>query len=309
VGLVTSASKVDDKSFNQSAWEGVQRAQKELGATVQFIESADPKDYNKNISTFANDKYDVIVTVGFALAEATRAAAAQFPAVKFIGVDQVQTPGDGKPNVVGLIFPEDQAGFMVGALAAMMSKSGKIGAVLATDAVPPVWRFGEGYRAGARHAKPDIELHVVYHSDVGFEMTFTDPEWGKTTAISMIDKGVDVIFGAGGKTGNGALLGAAAMNVYAIGVDTDQYYTMPEAQKVLLSSAMKLIKDGAFDLIKLDREGKLPSGNFLGKVGYAPLHDVDAKVPADVKAKMEAIQRDVLGGAIKIDVPPTKPGQ
>ncbi|WP_433930367.1 BMP family lipoprotein [Sorangium cellulosum] len=309
VGLVTDMGKIDDKSFNQSAWEALQRAQKELGATTQYIETTDPKDYPKNIATFAEEKYDVVVTSGFGLTEATHAAAAQFTGVKFIGIDQFQGPGAEKPNVVGLIFPEDHGGFLVGALAAMMTKSGKVGAVLATDAVPPVWRFGEGFRAGARHVKPDVELSVVYHNDVGFDKTFTDPEWGKTTAVSMIDKGVDIVFGGGGKTGNGALLGAATKNAYAIGVDTDQYYTVPEAQKVLLSSAVKLISDGAFDLIKMAKEGKLPSGNFTGKSGYAPYHDLDGKVPAEVKAKMEELRKALLDGTLKTGVPPTKPGQ
>jgi len=244
VGLVTDVGKIDDKSFNQSTWEGVKQAEKELGAKVQYIETTDSKDYDKNIATFADAKYDVIVTVGFALSEATIAAAKKYPDIKFIGVDQFQS--ETIPNLAGLVFPEDQSGFLVGALAAMMTKTKKIGAVLGTDAVPPVWRFGEGYRAGAAYVDPTVEVTVVYHNDVGFDKTFTDPEWGKTTALSMIDKGVDIIFGAGGKTGNGALLGAAEKGVYAIGVDTDQYYTVPEAQKVLLSSAMKLLTPGTF---------------------------------------------------------------
>ncbi|XYH96562.1 BMP family lipoprotein [Sorangium sp. So ce1128] len=309
VGLVTDMGKIDDKSFNQSAWEAIQRAQKELGATTQYIETTDPKDYPKNIATFAEEKYDVVVTSGFGLAEATHGAAAQFTSTRFIGIDQFQAPGAEKPNVVGLVFPEDHGGFLVGALAAMMTRSGKIGAVLATDAVPPVWRFGEGFRAGARHVKPDIEISVVYHNDVGFDKTFTDPEWGKTTAVSMIDKGVDIVFGGGGKTGNGALLGAATKNAHAIGVDTDQYYTVPEAQKVILSSAVKLITEGAFDLIKLAKEGKLPSGNYQGKSGYAPYHDLDSKVPAEVKAKMEELRKALLDGTLKTNVPPAKPGQ
>lgn len=305
VGLVTDVGKIDDKSFNQSTWEGVKQAEKDLGAVVQYIETTDSKDYAKNISTFADAKYDVIVTVGFALGEATTAAAKQYPDVKFIGVDQTQA--EVLPNLAGLIFPEDQAGFLVGALAGMMTKTGKIGAVLGTDVVPAVWRFGEGYRAGALYVKPDVEINVVYHSDVGFDKTFSDPEWGKTTAISMIDKGSDIIFGAGGKTGNGALLGAAEKGVYAIGVDTDQYYTVPEAQKVLLSSAFKLLTPGTFDLIKAAKDGKFPSGDYMGKAGYAPFHDLDSQVPAEVKAKMEEIAKALIDGTLKTNVAPTKP--
>jgi len=164
VGLVTDVGKINDKSFNQSSWEGVQRAQSELGATVQYIETADAKDYAKNIATFGDAGYDAIVTVGFNLGEATVAAAATYPDIKFIGVDQFQAwqfdddASNDVPNVAGLGFPEDNAGFLVGALAAMMSKSNKIGAVCGTDAVPPVWRFGEGYRAGAKATKADINV-------------------------------------------------------------------------------------------------------------------------------------------------------
>ena len=307
IGFVSDVGKIDDKSFNQSTWEGVKKAETDLGAIVQYIETTDSKDYAKNIATFADAKYDVIVTVGFALQEATIAAAKQYTDIKFIGVDQAQ--GETiTPNVVGLVFPEDQAGYLVGALAAQMSKSGKIGAVLGTDVVPAVWRFGEGYRAGALAINPAIEINVVYHSDVGFDKTFSDPEWGKTTAISMIDKGVDVIFGAGGKTGNGALLGAAEKGVYAIGVDTDQYFTVPEAQKVLLSSAMKDLTNGTFTLLSGIKDGKFTAGDFLGTATFAPYHDLDSTVPAEVKAKMDEIQKGLLDGSIKTNVSATKPG-
>jgi basic membrane protein A len=304
VGLVTDVGKIDDKSFNQSAWEGVKLAE-ELGATVQYIETTDAKDYDKNIATFADEGYDVIVTVGFALAEATAAAAAKYPDVDFIGVDQFQA--EAIANVAGLNFPEDQAGFLVGALAALMSETGKIGAVCGTDAVPPVWRFGEGYRAGAAYIDPAVEVNVVYHSDVGFDKTFVDPEWGAATANSMIDKGVDTIFGCGGKTGNGAVTAAAQAGKYGIGVDTDQYLTLPEAAPRMLSSAMKMITPGVYDLIKLSNDGALPAGNYFGAAGYAPYHDLDGEVPADVKAKMEEINAALLDGSLQTNVPPVKP--
>ena len=309
VGLVTDVGKINDKSFNQSAWEGVQRAEKELGATVQYIETADAKDYAKNMATFADAGYDVIVTVGFNLGEATVAAAGTYPNVKFIGVDQFQSADT--PGVAGLSFPEDNAGFLVGALASMMSKSNKIGAVCGTDAVPPVWRFGEGYKAGAAYADgmkgTTTEVFVVYHSDVGFDKTFTDPEWGASTAQSMMDQGADAIFGCGGITGNGAITKAAQSGAYAIGVDTDQYLTLPEAAPRMLSSAMKLITPGVFELIQLAKDGKFPVGNYYGDAGYAPFHDLDSEVPADVKSEMEKIAAGLLDGSIKTNVPPVKP--
>jgi basic membrane protein A len=305
VGVVTDVGKIDDKSFNQSAWEGVKLAEKDLGAIVQYIETTDAKDYDKNIATFADENYDVVVTVGFALGEATVAAAGKYPNTKFIGVDQFQ--GAVTPGLAGLNFPEDQAGFLVGALAAQMTTTDKIGGVFATDAVPPVWRFGEGYRAGAQYVNPDIEIFVVYHSDVGFDKTFTDPEWGAATSKSMIEKGADIIFGGGGKTGNGAVIGAVEAGALAIGVDTDQYFTLPEAQKGLLSSAMKLITPGVFDLIKLAKDGAFPDGNYFGKAGFAPYHDLDATVPAEVKAKMDEISAMLLDGSLLTNVAPVKP--
>ena len=309
VGLVTDVGKINDKSFNQSAWEGVQKAEKELGAVVQYIETADPKDYDKNIVTFADEGYDVIVTVGFGMGEATIKAAGTYPNIKFIGVDQFQAADT--PGVVGLNFPEDNAGFLVGALAAMMSKTNHIGAVCGTDAVPPVWRFGEGYKAGAAYADgmkgTTTTVDVVYHSDVGFDKTFTDPEWGAQTAKSMMDQGADAIFGCGGITGNGAITAAAQAGAYAIGVDTDQYLTLPEAAPRMLSSAMKLITPGVFDLVKAAKEGSFPVGNFFGAAGYAPFHDLDGEVPADVKAEMEKINAGLLDGSIKTNVPPVKP--
>ncbi len=317
VGLVTDVGKINDKSFNQSAWEGVQRAEAELGAVVQYIETVDAKDYDKNIGTFGEAGYDVIVTVGFALGEATVANAARYPNTKFIGVDQFQAwqfdddASNDVPNVAGLGFPEDQAGFLVGALAAMMSESHKIGAVCGTDVVPPVWRFGEGYKAGAAYADgmmgTTTEVFVVYHSDVGFDKTFTDPEWGAQTANSMMDQGADAIFGCGGITGNGAITAAAQAGAFAIGVDSDQYLTLPEAAPRMLSSAMKLIVPGVFDQIKAVQDGAFVNGNVLGQAGYAPYHDLDGEVPAEVKAAMEKLNADLLSGAVVTNVPPVKP--
>ncbi|MCX6056745.1 MAG: BMP family ABC transporter substrate-binding protein, partial [Chloroflexi bacterium] len=245
-------------------------------------------------------------TVGFALGEATAAAAATYPNVRFIGVDQDQFAGT-VAGVTGLVFPEDNAGFLVGALAAQMSKSGTIGGVFATDLVPPVWRFGEGYRAGALYINPDINILVVYHSDVGFDKTFTDPEWAATTTNSMIDNGADVIFGGGGKTGNGAVVAAAQKGIYAIGVDTDQYLTLPEAAPRILSSAMKLIVPGVSGLVAASKGGTIVDGNFYGEAAYAPFHDLDKDVSAEIKAKMVEISAGLLDGSIKTGVAPVKP--
>lgn len=307
VGLVTDIGKINDKSFNQSAWEGVQQAQKELGIQAQYIETANSKDYPKNIAAFGDVNYDVIVTVGYSLRDATSEAAAIYPDTDFIGVDQFQA--EPVAGVAGLNFPEDQAGFLVGALAAMMSKNHKVGAVCGTDAVPAIWRFGEGYKAGAAYVdtarETSTEVYVIYHSDD--DNAFIDPEWGAETANSMITQGADVIFGCGNLTGNGALIAAAQADAYVIGIDSDQYLTLPEAAPRMLSSATKLITPGVVELIKLSRDGAFPSGNYYGHVGYAPFHDLENEVPADVKTEMETIKAGLLDGLIKTDVRPMKP--
>jgi basic membrane protein A len=150
IGLVTDVGKVDDKSFNQSAWEGVQQAGEGMGGTFDFIETQDSNDYATNIGTFVDQGYDVIVTVGFALGEATATAATENPDTSFIGVDQFQ--GETIPNLTGLIFNEDKAGFLAGALAGLLTESGQVAAVLGTDLVPPVVAYGEGCN---RHARGD----------------------------------------------------------------------------------------------------------------------------------------------------------
>jgi len=313
-GLVTDVGKIDDKSFNESSWNALNNVQKSIFSEIKYIVSVDPKDYAKNIATFADDGYDVIVVSGFALGQATLEAAQKYPNVKFIGVDidvealAAQAGVEVPQNMAGLVFEEDKAGYLAGALAGLMTKSNVIGAVLGTDLVPPVWRFGEGYKAGAKAVNDKVEVIVVYHSDVGFDKTFDDPEWGKTTALSMIDKGADFIFGAGGKTGNGALYACAETNkCYAIGVDQDQYYSVPEAQKVLITSAMKLITPGVEDLIKQAVRGTFKGGNFKGSVGLAPFHDLESVVSQEVKDKLAEIDKGLKDGSIQTGVSPAKP--
>jgi len=297
VGLVTDVGEIDDKSFNQSAWEGVQQAEKDLGALVKYVETKDAKDYGANIALFADKKYDVIVTVGFALGAATAEAAAKYPDVKFIGVDAFQSE-PFLPNVVGLVFHEDQSGFLAGALAGMMTKTGTIAAVLGTNLVPPVQAFKVGYEKGAAYVKPDVKVIATYHPG-GLDVAFTDPEWGATTAKQALDNGADVVFGAGGKTGNGALIEVAgSAGKYCIGVDSDQWETVPEAHSCLISSAMKLITPGVIELITMAKDGNFPSGNYYGAAGLAPFHDFDSQIPTEVKDKLAEIDKALKDGSL-----------
>ena len=306
VGLVTDGGKITDQAFNQAAWEGLQLAKNKLDAKVDYIETADWKDYYKNITAFADVNYDVIVTVGFSLTEATTRAAKEYPDLYFVGVDQTQ-PEETLLNLTGLIFPEDQAGFLAGVLAAQLTKSGKIGGVFASDGFTYIWRLGEGYRAGAQYIKPELEVSLSYHNDASPSTTFSDPEWGATTALALIEQGVDIIFSAGEKTAQGALIGAAQAGALGIGADFDQYYALPEAQKGLVTSVVKLVTPGVFNLIKAAKEGTFPGGNFTGQVNYAPFHALKDLVSDEVKAKLNEVRAALLNGSLKTNVPATKP--
>ncbi|MEP7286077.1 MAG: BMP family ABC transporter substrate-binding protein [Chloroflexota bacterium] len=302
IGVVTDVGQIDDRSFNQSAWEGAEAAAKDLGGTAKYLVPSGPEDYAGNIQAFADQGYNVIVTVGFALGDATAAAAAKYPKIKFIAVDAFQ--GTETANVTGLIFPEDQSGFLAGVLAARLTKTGTIAAVLGTDQVPPVVRFKEGYEAGAKYTKPDIKIISTYYPG-GLDKAFNDPAWGATTAGQAMDSGADIVFGAGGKTGNGALQEVAKRTtkdkpLYCIGVDTDQWLTLPEAHPCLVSSAQKLIVPGVSGLIKQAADGTIKGGNFVGTVALAPFHDLTSAVPADVAKELESLKADLDSGAIKL---------
>jgi basic membrane protein A len=297
IGLVTDVGRVDDKSFNQSAWEGAQQAAEALGAAeVNYVETTNATDYAANIDLFAGQGYDIIVTVGFAMGEATAAAAATYPDIDFIGVDQFQA--ETVANLTGLIFNEDKAGYLAGVLAASLSESGTIASVLGTDLVPPVVAFNEGYQNGAMSVNPDINIIATYHPG-GLDVAFTDPEWGATTAQQAIDQGADVVFGAGGQTGNGALIQTAGNEgLWCIGVDTDQWETVPEAHPCLVSSAMKLITPGVVDLATASVNGEFPGGNFFGAVGLADFHDHADAVPQEIKDLLDETNAGLLDGSI-----------
>ncbi len=305
IGLVTDVGRVNDRSFNQSAWDGVVQAATALGLTegdgFKYIETQDSKDYADNIQQFVDADFNVVVTVGFALGEATTKAATENPDIYFIGVDQFQ--GEALPNLTGLVLNEDQSGFLAGALAAQLSKTGTIAAVLGTDLVPPVVAFGQGYELGAKYINPEIKLISTFHPGE-ISQAFVDPEWGAATAKQALDQKADVIFGAGGSTGNGALEEVAAApgagtDVFCIGVDSDQWETLPAAHPCLVSSAMKLITPSVVDLVNLyAADGTMTSGNYFGGAGLAPFHDFEEKIPQEVKDKLAEIAAGLADGSL-----------
>jgi basic membrane protein A and related proteins len=305
IGLVTDTGKVDDKSFNQSAHEGAMAAAKETNAFYKYIETQDAKDYAANMAQFTNKKYDVVVTVGFLMTDATVAAAAGTPTTRFIGVDQGYDPAAvTSKNVTGLIFPEDQAGYGAGYLAGLMTKTNKLGQVLGLE-IPPVQKFAKGFEAGAKAANPAVTVATVYHPAA--DNAFNDPVWGAGEAKKQLSQGADIIFGAGGNTGNGALqevakTSGAGTDKFCIGVDTDQWETVPAARPCLITSAMKLITEGVTDTVVTAKDGDFAELQTLGKAGLAPFHDFESVVQAEVKAKVDEVVKQMEAGTLQTGV-------
>ena len=304
IGLVTDTGKVDDKSFNQSAHEGAVAAAEELGGFYKYVETQDAKDYAPNMAQFTNKGYDVIVTVGFLMTDATLAAAEGSPDTKFIGVDQGYPEDTALKNVTGLVFPEDQAGYGAGYLAGLMTKTNKLGQVLGLE-IPPVQKYAKGFEAGAKAANPEVSVTTVYHP--AGDNAFNDPVWGAGEAKKMLAQKADIIFGAGGNTGNGALQevaksSGAGESTFCIGVDLDQWDTVPAAQPCLVTSAMKLITKGVTDTIKAGKDGEFEGLQTLGQAGLAPYHDFDSVVPEDVKTKVSDIVTQMEAGTLKTGV-------
>jgi len=309
VGLVTGFGKIDDGSLDQLAWDGLQQAGHDLGARVSYIQSVSTNDIEKNIETFARAGYDVIVTVGYEQKKVTIAEAKKYPSTDFIGVDQPQDPDKTLPrNLAGLAFSEEQAGFMAGALAAQMTVSKKVGVVCGPSWFPPALGYSTGFKAGANYVSPAVAATITCHNDLAFNANMNDPIWDALTANAMIDNGVDVVFGAAGLYNqNSALSTAAKRKVYAIGVEVDQYQTLGDARKTLLSSVVKQVAAGVFDLIKSAKQGTFQGGEFLGQVAYAPLHDLADRVPARVKSKMKQIQKKLADGTLDPENPNATP--
>ncbi len=300
VGLVTDVGKVDDKTFNQFAHEGMMRAAEEFGFEAKYIETLQPTDYDKNIQTFAEEGFDMIVTVGFMITDATYKMAGQYPDIKFAGVDQFYA--EPLDNTMGLLFAEDQSGFVAGALAAMMSETGVIGIVCGME-IPPVIKFRKGYENGARYIDPGLKVLGVYID------SFVAPDRGKAAAEAMIADGADVIFGAGGPTGSGGIVAAMEKGVYGIGVDQDEYYTTMGGGPApnLLTSAMKRVDNAVYSAIKAFAEDTFKGGHYMNNasnegIGYAPFHDAADRVSKDVKARLDETLEKLADGSLETGV-------
>jgi len=296
IGLVTDIGQLEDKSFNEFSWKGVQDGAKAVGGTAQAIVTKDIADYKQNIQQFVDQKYDVIVTVGFLISTDTLNAAKANPSIQFFGVDQF-IPDPVPANYQGLLFNEAQAGYLAGIVAGTITKSGKIGAVGGRSDVPPVVNYIKGYENGAKSVKSTVTVSINYVED------FNAPDKGEASAKTMIGQGVDVLFQVAGLTGAGVLRAACNAKVYGIGVDVDQYLSLPDSAACIITSAEKHLQNATRDAIKRFKDKGKQTGNFTNDatndgVGASPIRNLNP-VPAGLTDKLTQATNDMKSGKLK----------
>lgn len=304
VGMVSDIGGIDDGSFNENTWAGLQMAQEQLGVQAQFIESSAQADYEKNITELAEQEYDLIITVGFLLGDATAKMAEAYPDTNFAIVDFAYDPPI--PNVAGIVFDTDEAAFPIGYLAAawadMQDPADPAVGYVAGMQIPTVEIFIVGYEGGVNYYNEQKGKNVgfsgVYVGD------FEAADQGKIVGNSLIDEGADVIFGVGGKTGNGGLAAAKERGKWGVGVDVDQYNTLPNERDILLTSTMKRLDNAVFSVIESVLNDEFPGGGVYvgtlenGGVGLAPFHDFENEIPDELKQEIDAIIEGIKSGEI-----------
>lgn len=323
--LVTDLGRVNDKTFNQFAHEGALAAEEDFDLEYKFIETQAEVDYSPNINTCVEEGFEVVVTVGFLIADATWEAAVANPDVYFIGVDQFvadRTDEEGNvveeapANYVGIQFREDQAGFLVGALAALVANEYEIDTIAGVYGIdiPPVVKYRNGFEQGATYINPDWEpgtnMLGVYIDD------FLAPDRGASAAEQFIGEGAGVIFGAGGPTGTGGIQAAARQGVWVIGVDQDEWGTTfgegeTEGAEYIISSALKRVDVGVYDMVAALAEGDMdafPGGSIYilsvenGGITFAPKHDAD--IPDAIYEQVAEIEAMLAAGELETGVDP-----
>ena len=322
IGLVTDVGSLDDKNFNQYSWEGAQDGATKVGGTPQAATSKVSADIGRNIQSFVDQKYNIIVTVGFAAGADTIKAAKANPTIKFIGVDQapcvdgsrrsrrdVRLRGrrrNAPAEPPGIGWKEQQPGYLAGIVAASISESGTIAAVGGTDSVPAVPNYIAGYKAGAESVNSGIEVVIDYVSPAPDAAAFADAPGGKAFALRMLadNPDIDVFFQVAGLTGNGVLQAACEKNLKAIGVDVDQFVSAPDTAACTVVSAEKKLKKNVSDAIVRikngqDKGGALKLGIDTDDVGLSSFHDFEAEITAETKAALDKAVADMKAGTLK----------
>jgi basic membrane protein A len=309
VGIVFDLGGRGDKSFNDGAYLGAERAARELGARVRFVEPGEGSDREAGLRLLAAEGMDLVIGVGFIFTDDLSQLAQEYPGVAFAGVDYaVAIDQAGRPiappsNLAALKFREEQGSYLVGALAALAGKSKKVGFVGGMDS-PLIHKFEAGYRAGVLAVCPDCEV-IAQYAGVTPE-AFRNPGRGKELALSQFQSGVNVIFHASGSTGLGVFEAARAQGRFGIGVDADQYN---EAPGFVLTSMVKRVDNAVFESIRRVKDGTFTGGIFnfgLEQDGVAYVYDEHnrALIPDAVRARIEALRQDIIAG--RITVPSTR---
>ena len=294
IGLVTDVGGVNDQSFNQSAWMGLQKFGQESGNDVQYIESKNESEYMPNVETFLDQGRGLIWGVGFMLGDTIEQAGKDNPDTQFAIIDYAYEAADvPNKNVTGVVFAAEQCSFLVGYIAGKMTKTGTVGHINGISS-PTMESFAVGYYAGVLTAKPDAKILGQYSGH------FDDPAAGKNIANQYFSQGADIIYSAAGSTGNGAIEAAKEKKLWAIGVDQDQNFLAPDA---VLTSALKRVDNAVYDVSKKFADGSLVGGETLrydlsnDGVGYATTGDF---IPADIIAEVEDIKAKIISGEIKV---------
>jgi basic membrane protein A len=295
VGLVLDRGGKDDKSFNSSAYEGATQAKNKLGIFLKYVEAADDNAFEPMLRAFAQREFDLIIGVGFAQKEAIKKVAAQFPNRHFAIVDsEVEAP-----NVRSLMFEEHEGAYVIGAIAAMTSKTGKIGFVGGMD-IPLIRRFEMGYQAGAKKINPQI---TVLANFVGVTSeAWNNPPKGKELAVSQYEAGADIIFAAAGASGLGVFDAAEEKKKFAIGVDANQDWTKPG---LILTSMLKRVDEAIFAAIEEAKAGRFAGGikRFgLGNKGVDYSFDqYNAKILTEpVRKRADELKAEIITGKIAV---------
>jgi basic membrane protein A and related proteins len=299
VALVTDVGQLNDRGFNQLAYQGLKRAGKELGVQIRVAQSRSAADYIPNHTTLARQGYDLIIGVGFAQGDAVDAAAVKMPNASYAIVDVDQQSLKHKPkNVVGLLFREEEAGYLAGVLAGLSVKKDRAPVVGSVGGFkePPVDRFIAGYQAGAVWAMPQVKTLNSYSSD------WDDQAKCKEIAFDQISRGASVVFQVAGGCGLGALDAAKERNVWGIGVDADQSFL----GNFVLTSAMKHVDEAVFRTIKSVVDGDFEGGKSLVfglKEDGVGLGKISPKVPEHDRLVLQDVQKRIRAG--EIDIPRT----
>ena len=312
---VSDTGGIDDKGFNQNAWEGMQAADEEFGLEeIKFLESTSDADYERNIQTFVDEGCDIIVTVGFLLGDATKAAAEANTEQKFGIVDYAYDPV--LPNVVGIVFQMDEPSMLAGYLAAGMSQTGTV-ATFGGIKIPPVTQFMDGFQAGINYYNEqkgaDVQLlgWDAASQEGSFTGDFADTAKGRQQAEGFIQEGADVIFPVAGPVGLGAMAAVQDANtagegdrVMYIGVDVDQAISAAEFEDIMLSSVLKRIDNGVKATVRAAIDGSFAGGVIANNLenegtGLAPYHAFEGEVPAELTQEIETLHEAIISGEVK----------